>query len=111
MPCRSSTCPRGWIVGRFGVACPKPAKGTAQKAKRGRRRTLLVNDAAESAKVCERSGGRCEWANPNGWRCGLVATQVHHFLGGIGTRGRGASALAINKAHLCIFHHQAAHGW
>ena len=57
MPCRSSTCPRGWIVGRFGVACPKPAKGTAQKAKRGRRRTLLVNDAAESAKVCERSGG------------------------------------------------------
>lgn len=65
-------------------------------------------DRKESAKVKERSGGRCEvWERDEqmfGWgnsRCKRAATQVHHMMGGRGVRGRGESALAIRKQHLC----------
>jgi hypothetical protein len=57
-------------------------------------------DEAESDKVRERSGGRCEIV-VNGVRCRRNGRQVHHRLGGNGQRGRGESALAKHKDHSC----------
>ena len=83
---------------------PKPQRGTALKAKRTRTRQRLTVDARESDKVRARSGGRCEVVTF--WpsflhRCLRRATQVHHLIGGIGKRGRGISALAEHKQHVC----------
>jgi hypothetical protein len=75
-------------------------------------------DTRESAKVRKRSGGQCEvrevlelggWLGPAGMpvRCQRAATQVHHMIGGNGKRGRGISALAIHKQHMC----DACHLW
>lgn len=62
-------------------------------------------DDKESAKVKVRSEGRCEiWTEVNrkvAWRCKRRALHVHHMLGGIGVRGRGESAKAIRKQHVC----------
>lgn len=61
-------------------------------------------DQMESRKVRKRSGGRCE-VRVHGVRCRRVALEVHHHLGGVGVRGRGASSLAGNKTHTCHFCH------
>ena len=63
-------------------------------------------DKSESAKVRERSEGRCEirCRSEGGrftFRCTHYATQVHHMIGGNGKRGRGISALAEHKQHVC----------
>ena len=60
----------------------------------------VVRDARESDKVKARSGWRCEVVTPWG-RCRRRAFHVHHMLGGIGVRGRGESAKAIRKQHVC----------
>jgi hypothetical protein len=92
-----------------------PAK--VVKAKRVTARAAL--DEQESDKVKVRSKGQCEVieAIPNAWskksftlkRCPKRALHVHHLLGGIGVRGRGKSALAENKLHLCVDCHSDIH--
>jgi hypothetical protein len=92
-----------------------PAK--VVKAKRAS--TRAATDEKESDKVKARSKGQCEVieAIPNAWskksftlkRCPKRALHVHHLLGGIGVRGRGKSALAENKLHLCIDCHSDIH--
>ena len=87
-------------------AYPKPTRARKQrKAERERR------DKAESVKVRHRSRGRCEMSLTDGRlagpRCPRRATEVHHLLGGVGRRGRGESALAANKVHLCDRCHAA----
>ena len=63
-------------------------------------------DRAESAKVRERSDGRCEiveriGAGPNTYRCPWLPVHVHHMIGGSGKRARNESCLAIHKQHVC----------
>jgi hypothetical protein len=81
------------------VTYPKP---TPSK----RKHPDAAPDTRESAKVRKRSDGRCEVievdsAGLRPVRCHRAATQVHHMLGGNGTRGIGISALAIHKQHIC----------
>lgn len=95
---------------------PKPRPEKLEKADRLRTRVSI--DEKESAKVRERSGGRCEievnrydkfglWASSA--RCSRRGLHVHHKLGGFGVRGRGDSAKAINKLHLCNACHSDIH--
>ena len=70
------------------------------------RKRRIAWDRAESARVKARSDGRCECVVIFEGRCPRRATEVHHLLGGHGRRGRGASALAENKLHLCARHHR-----
>jgi len=101
---------------------------TASEAQRQRARAWKRRDAQESDKVRVRSGGRCEMPihvkdlkppirehvrhevllaclDNTVARCTERATEVHHLIGGIGRRGRGDSALAKHKVHLCKAHH------
>lgn len=96
------------------------SKGRPVALERQDRRTARKSaDDAENTKVKARSGGRCEvyvkkfpdfregllvW-----WRCPRRAVHVHHLMGGIGVRGRGASAKASNKLHLCETCHREIH--
>ena len=89
------------------IMYPKPAK-TRKQAQSARRRALEARDTAESVKVHERSGGRCE-LTVLGWRCTRRATEVHHLIGGSGRRGVGLSALASHKIHLCGTDHAWCH--
>lgn len=81
-------------------------------AVRSKRKSI---DKAESDKVEARSEGRCEIVAPRMTshgafaRCVRPATQVHHKMSGIGVRGRGASALAENKLHVCAQCHADIH--
>lgn len=95
-------------------------KGTSRKlAKEKRVATREDIDQKESDKVKARSGGRCELveSTPNAWskysftlsRCKKRAIHIHHMLGGHGVRGRGKSALAENKLHLCPDCHADIH--
>lgn len=81
-----------------GLMFPKGKPAKLEKADRLKARVSV--DAAESRKVKARSGGQCEVVNEFG-RCVRRAVHVHHRLSGIGVRGRGASAKADNKLHLC----------
>ena len=85
----------------LGHPKPTPAKTARALVKAERERV----DRVESEKVRARSKGRCEMSLSHGRlagpRCPRRATEVHHLLGGIGRRGRGESALASNKVHLC----------
>lgn len=68
-------------------------------------------DEKESRKVRKRSAGRCEARIITPGRRALVrclrrAFHVHHHLGGFGVRGRGESALAKHKSHLCAQCHE-----
>ncbi len=89
---------------------PKPTF-TRRTGQQRRRLALERKDARESAKVKKRSGGRCELRQerfPNNqphFRCLRAAVAVHHFLGGIGLRGRHGSELARNKIHVCQLCH------
>ena len=80
-------------------------KGTTQRkrihAVRRKRKSI---DAAGSAEVRERSNGACEDCDRQ------RAVHVHHEMGGHGVRGRGESALASRKRHLCTACHARAHG-
>ena len=78
--------------------------------KRDRLAELKKLDLAESNKVQARSCGRCEvhechaWENRSAtftFRCERGAFHVHHMLQGSGRRGRGKSALAKHKQHVC----------
>lgn len=82
------------------------AKGRPRKLEKADRLKARVSiDDRESAKVKARSGGRCEiWTEVNRkveWRCKRRAIHVHHMLGGSGVRGRGESARAERKQHVC----------
>lgn len=96
-------------IDKSGLAFPKgPTQRKRIHAVRRKRKSV---DLSENDKVRERSEGRCELieSHPNPWsvrsftlkRCTRRAAHVHHLLGGIGVRGRGKSALAENKLHLC----------
>ena len=93
---------------------PKPT-ATADRA--ARKRAMQAKDRAESQKVRERSGGFCEIrierilydGLPAKYPCLAKAVHVHHMLSGHGTRGRGESAKAIRKLHLCARHHADIH--
>lgn len=61
-------------------------------------------DERGSREVRKRSGWRCE-VTIVGVRCRRRAYEVHHHMGGYGVRGRGESALAINKTHMCSMCH------
>ena len=86
----------------MGLMFPKPASRVL--VKRAKKAAIASNDRRESAKVKSRSGGVCEDCDR------ARAVHVHHLLGGIGVRGRGKSALAENKLHLCTACHARAHG-
>ena len=102
-------------------AFPKPRPRALEKA--DRRKAIDATDKAENAKVKARSGGQCEmrvWlltfpktrSQPACKVLGLCerrAIHIHHLLGGIGVRGRGESALAKNKLHLCAKCHSDIH--
>jgi hypothetical protein len=96
------------------------AKGRpASLLREDRRKARQSKDEKESEKVKQRSGGRCEafiYSHPDvrvdltaSWRCHRRAVHVHHILGGNGTRGRGPSALAVNKLHVCVKCHSDIH--
>ena len=95
----------------MGLLFPKPRPAKLEKADRLKRRVSI--DDRESDTVKERSGGRCEIymeVSPSmAVRCRRRAAHVHHLLGGIGVRGRGESAKAIRKVHLCDRCHSDAH--
>lgn len=102
-----------------GLLFPKPRPRKLEKLDRTKIRETL--DRAENAKVKARSGGRCEMAemtprtnicSPVSWkpeRCARRAIHIHHKLSGIGVRGRGPSALAENKLHVCQRCHSDIH--
>ncbi len=110
----------------MGLLFPKPRPRKLEKADRLKQRISV--DDRESAKVKARSGGRCEvWEEVMPLfvfdaktmqqkpvslmvtRCKRRAVHVHHRLGGIGVRGRGESAKAENKLHLCDKCHSDIH--
>lgn len=62
-------------------------------------------DDKESRKVRKRSKGICEVVVA-GKRCTRRAFHVHHRKGGHGRRGRGESALAKHKDHVCAQCHE-----
>lgn len=65
----------------------------------------LARDRFGNEIVKQRSGGRCEVVVVGQERCGHQATEVHHLIGGWRIRGRGLSALAEHKQHVCEQHH------
>ena len=89
------------------------------------RRVRRSKDERESDKVRQRSGGLCEvWEVTQTVlaiegnarliesalnRCLHRAAHVHHMIGGR-MRGRGASALADHKQHVCEAHHRDING-
>lgn len=96
------------MKGQSGMGFPKPRPQFLDRRDRKATRTAL--DVKESTIVKDRSGGRCEVFVLDERRCGKRATEVHHLLGGIGVRGRGRSALAIHKQHICAPHHRLITG-
>ena len=97
---------------------PKPRPAALQR--QDRRKALKKADASENDKVRCRSQGRCEAVelHLNTWskfgsstatRCERRAIHFHHRLSGIGVRGRGKSALAQWKYHLCQKCHSDIH--
>lgn len=93
---------------------PKPAKP---------RTNWKAADRQGSEDVTERSGGLCEvvemrrrwhqWfgdTGPEYMRCFRPATQIHHMIGGWKRRGRGMSAQADRKQHVCDACHRAITG-
>lgn len=86
------------------LAFPKGRPAALLRADVKKRR--LSVDERESEKVKARSGGRCEVVEWGRERCKRRAFHVHHMLGGNGLRGRGESAKAIRKQHVCANHHR-----
>mgnify|MGYP001577103430 CR=1 FL=1 len=93
------------------LGTPQPKGRPHVLMKRERHAAVKARDEAESRKVRKRSGGRCEaeeWVFERQCRsrCRRRASEVHHMKGGIGRRGRGDSALARFKQHLCTDCHE-----
>lgn len=94
---------------------PKPRPAALER--QDRRKALKKADVSENDKVRARSGGRCEMVVDSGAilgvgvlsHCRRRAIHIHHRLSGIGVRGRGKSALAENKFHLCQTCHSEIH--
>ena len=90
-----------------------PKGRPASLLREDRRKARASKDEQESKKVKVRSMGICERVETlsGGIRafCMRRAVHVHHLLGGNGVRGRGKSALAINKLHLCAKCHSEIH--
>ena len=80
------------------LAFPKPEPWFLQHQEKKATRSLL--EIKENLKVRLRSGGQCE-VIIKGQRCQRRAFTIHHMLSGWGVRGRGASALANHKQHVC----------
>ncbi len=77
----------------------KPAKGTAQKLRRARKRLADAKLAANAVLVRERDGNCCR-------NCGLPwEVEVHHIV----YRSRGGSHDTSNLVCLCADCHRAAH--
>lgn len=90
------------IAAAGGIPKGEPAKVLKDRRTKAR----ATSDAEESDKVKARSGGRCEvvWFGKRARRasrCGRIAYQVHHMMGGWGVRARGKSILAEHKQHVC----------
>ena len=90
------------------LALPKGRPVSVLKDERTRRRQSI--DERENEKVKARSKGQCEIVFADKQRCRRRALHVHHLLSGIGVRGRGPSALAENKLHVCETDHRHIHG-
>lgn len=106
---------------------PQPKPRPAKLERADRKSARESKDKAENLKVKARSGGRCEITEWTDWRheaisfietgkhpgafvrCKRRGLHVHHKLSGIGVRGRGASALAANKLHVCQDCHSDIH--
>ena len=88
-------------------AIPKPRPRMLERDERAA--ALDARDKRESQKVKARSGGRCE-VTIGGVRCPCRAFEVHHHIGHWRLRGRGASALAENKSHVCSECHRLITG-
>lgn len=107
---------------------PTFPKSQPGKRMRTRKQIQQAADRKGSAACRARSGGRCEvfvlstdWKDdvlyflahgrhpgPAG-RCQQRAGHVHHQMSGIGVRGRGQSALAAHKLHVCATCHHDIH--
>ena len=85
------------------LAFPKPVPQFVERQQR--RACQQARERLENAAVKERSGGQCEVVL-DGRRCRKAGREVHHLLGGHGRRGRGDSALATHKVHMCVEHHR-----
>ena len=97
-----------------GLAFPKGRPIALERE--DRRKARQAADEKENQKVRARSGGLCEavWlirrgSEICGEHCHRRASEVHHLVYGIGVRGRGLSALAANKVHLCRTCHRDIH--
>jgi len=88
---------------------PKPRPVALER--KDRRTARKAADEAENKIVRARSGGRCQLVERyiRLYPCMRRAVHIHHRLPGIGVRGRGKSALAENKLHLCIECHRDIH--
>ncbi len=85
-----------------GLEFAKPEPRPVAKSKRQAIQRLI--DERESALVRRRSRGVCELPG-----CREKAEHVHHLLGGNGRRGRGESAQASHKVHICSEDHRQIH--
>lgn len=97
---------------REAVEWAKFPKPDAAADRAARRRARAKADRAGSREVRARSGGRCEvfiWRGLRGMRCYRRAVHVHHLLSGNGVRGRGDSAKAEHKLHVCVQCHLDIH--
>ena len=72
-------------------------KGRAKAEREERKRQEVLRDLHQSKRVRKRARRRCELC---GHPIPAGTGQVHHKLRG-GLRGRGDSALARNKLHVC----------
>lgn len=93
----------------IGIPKPRP-RALDQK---DRKRKLMDLDVTESQRVRARANGRCEMRerlrDGTILRCVRKSYHLDHLLGGTGRRGRGASALALHKLHLCAKCHAERH--
>ena len=86
-----------------------PKGQTAKQDRKKKKRLREKLDLAGSDAVKARSLGQCERILVDGRRCPRRAVHVHHKLQGHGRRGRGVSALAEHKIHLCLICHWREH--
>lgn len=77
----------------------KPAKGSAQKLRRARKRLADAKLAANAVLVRERDGNTCRW-------CGEPhAVEIHHIV----YRSRGGTHDTSNLVSLCADCHRDVH--
>lgn len=90
---------------------PKPVPALIEKTQK--QLAVASLEASENAEVRFRSGGVCEVTTLQDGvpiRCRRRATDIHHMIGGWGRRGRGISALALHKQHVCRWCHREISG-